>query len=140
MTPSDSLPARFVGYPEGCPPAIAEPAAGSVFRVTKHDPPHEADFASLFEMGRIVKAPLKACQSRGLSLYRKIEDARHHIELFAFHGTFIAVGILNAETGLMLATPPKDGSRPSHLTWWCFDGVERKSQFQVIEEHGDDRD
>ena len=140
MTEAESPRPRFSAYPEGCPPTIAVPAVGSVFRITKHDPPIEADFVSLFEMGRVPKDAKKACQSRGLSLYRSIEDARHHIRLFSFHGNFIAAGNLDAESGLMLATPPKDGSRPSHLTWWCFDGVERKSGFQVIEEHDDDQD
>ena len=126
----------FSGYPENCPLPEADDCGGGVFRVTKNDPPSDEDFLSQHELGFVPKytpTAARACKARSLSVYKVIEDARHHVKVFAAHGTYIAAATLTPDRGKIMPTPPADGSRPSHCEWWCADGQDRRGGFVILE-------
>ena len=130
----------YPGYPPGCPPAVAEPADGVVYRATNHDPPDDEDFLSWEEMGRSPRhsTPKALCQSRGLSVFRSLADARHYLSVFPGVNRFISVGVLTPDHGRIKPTPSRD--RPTHTTWWCGAGVDRKIGFSVLPEPSHDVD
>jgi hypothetical protein len=68
----------------------------------------------------------------GLSVFRDISDARHVTELFPKLGKLIFRGELAPEHGKIKPTPAK--TRPSHVTWWPFEEIERASAFTVSSE------
>ena len=85
----------FSGYPPNCPLPEAVLAEGAAFRITQHDPPSEEDFLSPFEIGEQPKSKPTAnqrCRARSLSIYRKLEDARQHLEMYNHGEGFIAAG------------------------------------------------
>jgi hypothetical protein len=120
-------------YPPLCPPDEAEDANGTVYRITRNDPPIAEDFLSLNELGRRLRHPTASalCRQRGLSVFRNLEDARHHLEAFPALGQYIATGELMPTLGKTLPTPTSE--RPTHTTWWCYEGVKRQAVFVVIE-------
>jgi hypothetical protein len=120
-------------YPPDCPPEAAEDAAGAVYRITKTDPPTQEDFLSFHELGMVLrKDTLSArCRSRGLSVYRTLGDARHHLSVFPNGGDYIAGGTLTSAQGQTQPTPASQ--RPTHTTWWCAEGIDRGERFVVIE-------
>ena len=124
-------------WPPCCPPNDAEESDGAVYRITKNNPPTDSDFQSLQEMGRSIRSPTpeKHCQALGLSVYRSRYDPRHHLRLFRRGGDFIAEGMLTPDCGKTMPTPA--GDRPSHATWWCLVGVDRRRGFRIIEERAD---
>jgi hypothetical protein len=131
MDNSGTFPSYF---PPGCPPADAEPADGVVYRVTKNDPPLSEDFLSIHEIGRQPKYGLRKkhqCQRLALSVYRTLTDVMRHLEMFPATGTLIAVGVLDASCGKTKPTPAKE--RPTHTSWWCFEGIERSKSFKIYE-------
>lgn len=121
-------------YPGGCPLEGSAPASGDHFRCTRNNPPTPADFLSMHELNRPIRGnkPADVCKSRGLSVFRLIEHARHQLELLPVLGPYIACRTLGEYHGLTKPTPAKD--RPSHTTWWPYDGVERHDGFVVVEQ------
>ena len=121
-------------FPAGCPPADAGPAGGTVFRIVADDPPVNDDFLSAAELGRQPPPKLtraQACRRHALSVYRSIDDARHHVSVFPGTGRFIAAGVLVPDCGMTKDTP--NPTHPSHVDWWCYDGIDRYRGFAVIE-------
>ncbi len=118
-------------WPNDCPPSTAIDAAGEVFRVVKHNPPQADDFLSHQETGRLPLAP--ACLRCGLSVFRQSDDADHLRRLFPKIGRWIAVGRLQPADGKTQLT---SGNRPTHTTWWAYEGVDRATAFTVIPEEG----
>ena len=113
MSSGPSFPPTF---PQGCPPADAAPAGGMVFRIASNDPPLEDDFLSAAELGRQPPAKLtrsQTCRRHALSVYRSIDDARHHVKVFPGTGRFIAAGTLAPEYGVTKDTP--NPTHPSHV-------------------------
>lgn len=137
--PDDSEP-TFSGYPPGCPVVDAIYADGSAFRMVLSNPPTLEDFKSQFELGmepRPNSTERARCRWRALSIYRNVEDARHHKKKYAhkFGNAFIAAGKLTKRKGKTLHTPPPppETERQSHTEWWCADGTDRLEGFHVIE-------
>ena len=133
MTPSPgprSFPAHF---PDCCPPARAGDASGVVYRITEHNPPEASDFLTYHEEGKDLRDPnpTAVCRSHGISVYRNVEDARHRKSLLPGVTLYIAAGTLTAEHGRMMPT-----GKPTHMTWWCYDGVCRHCGFVVLPESG----
>jgi hypothetical protein len=118
-------------WPNDCPPSDAVDAAGEVFRIVRHEPPNDADFASHDETGKLPKAP--ACLRCGLSVFREIRDAIHQRQLIPKLGSLIAQATLQAEHG---KTKPTKGTQPTHTTWWAYEGLNRASLFSVFREEG----
>ena len=121
-------------YPENCPPAQAEPASGTVYRLVKHDPARAEDFKSVFEENprRFDNKPtIKNC---GLSVQKDPEDSerlRDRLKNRArkFKNRQIAEGSLNPSLGMIRHTPSIE---ESHHTWWVPIGAEPWLVFNVI--------
>jgi len=122
---------KFTGFPDACPLAGAEPAAGIVYRITKNNPPNPSDFLSVHESGRILRGANAdaICMSHGLSVFREISHAQHKRNLFPKLGQFVAWTELSPTSGVAKAT-----GEPTHTTWWCYDGVVRHLGFVTLEE------
>jgi hypothetical protein len=120
-------------WPACCPPDDAIEASGAAYRITKNDPPTDDDFLSHHERG--LPSPLKQtraqeCRRRAVSIYRTIEDAKHHTLAFPSSGQNIAAGVLTARSGRTKLHPSDE--RPTHTEWWCFVGIERKAGFAIV--------
>lgn len=116
-------------WPAGCPPEDALDAEGTVFRIVNNAPPCAEDLTSHFETGRVLKGP--PCLRCGLSVFREVSDAVHQRLLFPKLGHWIAKASLEPAHGKTKLT---GGQRPTHTTWWAYDGVERANLFAVVPE------
>lgn len=114
-------------WPNDCPPLDAIDAAGNVFRIAKHNPPTDIDFATHMETGKLKSAP--ECLRCGLSVFREFRDAMHQRRLMPKLGQWIARATLAAEHGKTKLT---SGQQPTHTTWWAYEGVDRVDLFSVV--------
>lgn len=98
------------GFPESwpidCPPKEVENANGLYFRVTKNCPPTVDDFKSHEEMGKQQGGD--ECVRRGLSVFEKIEDARHLIQIFPKIGSHVYSAQLQPKDGKIKSTPSRN--------------------------------
>lgn len=118
-------------YPENCPPPEAEPAAGTVYRLVRNDPPQSKDFLSTWEEfpGRF---PEPTIQISGASVYtdpQDIERLKNRVRHLRNRKT--AKGELNSTLGFIQQTK---GREKSHHTWWIPIGTEPWLVFRVISE------
>ena len=103
-------------YPENCPPAEAEPASGTVYRLVKHDPARAEDFKSVFEENPRGAIKKKTVKIYGLSVHRDLSDSeRLKKRSKKFKNRQIAKGSLNPTLGMIQHTPSIE---ESHHTWW----------------------
>ena len=114
-------------WPPGCPPADAEDAYGTVYRVCREDPPAKSDFQSHAELGK--KSGGNNCMRHGLSVFRDLTEARHLTRIFPKLGSLVFRGELTADHGKVRQTPAK--TRPSHTTWWPYQEIDRSAPFQL---------
>ncbi|MBE0508900.1 MAG: hypothetical protein IBX50_19625 [Marinospirillum sp.] len=117
-------------WPQNCPPIEAEDADGVVYRVCSQNPPSQRDFQSHEELGK--RSSGDPCMRRGLSVFRDLAEARHLTVLFPKLGSKVFRGDLSQEQGKVKHTPARQ--RPSHTTWWPYEGIERAASFKLIEE------
>ena len=115
-------------WPADCPPADAEIAQGTVFRVCRSNPPTENDFMSHAELGKSSVG--SACQRSGLSVFRPYNDACHLTQIFPRLGSLIFQADLQAPHGKTKPTSSKQN--PSHTTWWPCEGINRAEPFQMV--------
>lgn len=115
-------------WPQGCPPADAEPAAGLVYRLVKNAPVLATDFRTHAELGKLPKAP--PCLRVGLSVFRSRDDAIHQAALLPFLGDKLASGELQPVHGRTKLTA---GRMPSHTTWWPYPDIDRTGPFLTVE-------
>ena len=107
-------------YPENCPPAEAEPASGTVYRLVQHHPAQVQDFKTPFEEnpGRFDSKPtIKNC---GLSVQKDPQDSERLRERLKnrarkFKNSQIAEGRLNPTLGMIKQTPSLEQSH--HSLW-----------------------
>ena len=116
-------------YPANCPPAEAEPASGTVYRLVRNDPPQAEDFLSTWEEfpGRF---PEPTIQISGTSVYKDpqdIERLKNRVRHLRNRKT--AEGELNSTLGFIQRTK---GREKSHHTWWIPIGAEPRLVFTVI--------
>ena len=116
-------------YPANCPPAEAEPASGTVYRLVRNDPPQAEDFLSTWEEfpGRF---PEPTIQISGASVYRNpqdIERLKNRVRHLRNRKT--AKGELNSTLGFIQWTK---GREISHHTWWIPIDTEPWLVFRVI--------
>jgi hypothetical protein len=116
-------------FPGGCPPNDAGDAKGIVYRQVRSDPPTDSDFLSIYEEGRRKISQTKLCQARGVSVLQTEEDAVKQCRMFRMRGEFIATGTLTPAHGRL---KPTHGQLPSHATWWCYEGIDRKEPFTDV--------
>ena len=116
-------------YPGNCPPAEAEPASGTVYRLVRHDPPQAEDFKSTWEEfpGRFPEPTIK---NSGVSVYtdpQDIERLKKRIRQLTDRKT--AEGELNPTLGFIQGTKAVE---KSHHTWWIPIGAEPWLVFKVL--------
>ena len=117
-------------YPENCPPAEAEPASGTVYRLVKHDPARAEDFKSVFEENPRGAIKKKTVKIYGLSVHRDLSDSeRLKKRSKKFKNRHIAKGSLNPTLGMIQHTPSIE---ESHHSWWIPFGTEPWLVFNVI--------
>ena len=121
-------------YPTNCPPAGAEPASGTVYRLVRNDPAQPEDFKTPFEENprRFNNKPsIKNC---GLSVHTDMQDSDQLKAVMKmvprFKGTQIAEGELNPTLGLIQHTP--SSKYKSHHSWWVTVGAEPWVVFKII--------
>ena len=103
-------------YPENCPPAEAEPASGTVYRLVKHDPARAEDFKSVFEENPRGAIKKKTVKIYGLSVHRDLSDSeRLKKRSKKFKNRQIAKGSFNPTLGMIQHTLSIE---ESHHTWW----------------------
>jgi hypothetical protein len=115
-------------WPDHCPPESCVDAQCEVVRIVRSVPLVPGDFLSYAEMGKAPHAG-KECEARGLSVFGKLDDAKHYAALYPYVGDKFAVGALEPPHGKTLATPRKGNS---HVTWWPYSGVDRPALFRVL--------
>ena len=116
-------------WPPGCPSANTPDATGDVFRISKEDPVTAADMQTHHETGRLPRAD--SCLRCGLSVYQVLEDALYQQKLLPKLGNRIAKASLQSTHGKACLTK---GQRPTHTTWWAYEGVDRAALFVVVQE------
>ena len=103
-------------YPENCPPAEAEPASGTVYRLVKHDPARAEDFKSVFEENPRGAIKKKTVKIYGLTVHGDSQDSeRLKNRARKFKNRQIAEGSLNPTLGMIRHTASIE---ESHHTWW----------------------
>lgn len=118
-------------YPENCPPAEAEPASGTVYRLVRHNPPQAEDFLSTWEEfpGRFQELNIRIC---GTSVYTDLKDIdRLKDRVPQLRSRKTAKGELNQHLG---RTQRTEAVEKSHITWWIPLGVKPWLVFEVIVE------
>jgi hypothetical protein len=113
-------------WPPGCPPEDAVDADGPVYRLVKSNPATPDDMQSHHEKQTMLNHP--ACLRCGLSVFRTRGDAEHQHAAYPKLGKFVASGTLRPEHGKV-----KQTGRPTHTTWWVYDGVDRLAVITAIE-------
>lgn len=103
-----------LGIPD-CPPAVAVPAGGDVFRASKNNPPTASDMQTHHETGRLTDAD--PCLRKALSVFRSREEAEHQVRLFRrWKRKYVVWAELTSAHGMTLPTPAHN--HPSHTSWW----------------------
>ena len=102
-------------YPVNCPPAEAEPALGTVYRLVRHDPVQAEDFKTPWEEypGRFKEPTIINC---GVSVHTDPQDSEKlKARIPKFRNRQTAEGDLNPAFGMIQHTP---SSERSHHAWW----------------------
>ena len=121
-------------YPANCPPAEAESASGTVYRLVNHDPAQEEDFKTPFEENprRFDNKP--TIQNCGVSVHTDPQDSEELKKAMKmvprFKNSQIAEGELNPTLGLIQHTPSL--KYRSHHSWWVPIGAEPWVVFKII--------
>ena len=119
-------------FPPGCPPAVAEDANGSVYRLTSGEEPREGDFISWKQRDPERDFGDRECRACGLSVYMDLGDAqRLRSRIPAMKRKRIAIGELEPVAGKILPTPSAGGG--SHHTWWVPSAVQPWTLFQSVQ-------
>ena len=120
-------------FPQGCPPADAEDASGTIYRFVRRGNPIEPqEFLSYHETGEAPNG--SPCERCGLSVFRKIEDLRRTLRHLwrnyprRTYGSHVVKRELSASDGKIKPT-----RGPGHHTWWAYEGVERHASFEFVE-------
>lgn len=116
--------------PDGCPPADAEDANGTVIRLVKGDAPAPDDFQSQYERNPNRSWGEDLCRACGLSVFRTPEDAKALARRIpAFRNSRIASADLDPTMGKIQHTPSRHAS--THHTWWPPTTVSPPSLFSL---------
>ena len=116
-------------YPANCPPAAAEPASGTVYRLVQHQPARSEDFQTPWEEypGRFAEPTATNC---GLSVHTDPQDSEKlKNRIPKLRKRQIAEGKLNPTLGMIQHTPSLE---QSHHSWWVPIGTEPWVVFNII--------
>ena len=118
-------------YPANCPPAEAEPASGTVYRLVQHNPAEAEDFKTPWEEYRSTFEP-PTITNCGVSVHTDPRDSqRLKNRIGKFRRRQIAKGELNPTHGMIQPTPSPE---KSHHAWWIPVGAEPWVVFNIISE------
>jgi len=133
-------------YPviEGCPEKYLKENVdkdGFYFRITKNNPPENADFIPHYISQERVHILMKKnyekkndyrhlCLMCGLSLFRNEREAILLMKRYPKLGRYLFKGYIKIEYGVLKASPNRE--RPSHHTWYPFEGVDEKDIFKLM--------
>ena len=124
-------------YPDNCPPAEAEPASGTFYRLVRHNPPRAEDFKSAFEENPKLFTHIPMVKRCGLSVQKDLQDSERLERLERikkrarkFKNRQIAEGNLNPTLGMIKHTPSHDYK--SHHTWWIPVEAKPWTVFNII--------
>ncbi|MBE9396776.1 hypothetical protein IOQ59_05805 [Pontibacterium sp. N1Y112] len=120
-------------FPEQCPPGCAEPVSGKVYRFINRANPKEKDFKSFFELKPDQDWGEKACQARGLSVYKNKNACEQMVDLVpALAKKKLAVAELNSNDGVIAETPSRNSNEHNTL-WSSVDKKEMADKFTCLE-------
>lgn len=120
-------------FPEGCPPAEASDPDGELFRFTNRRSPNDRDFLSHYEKWPNRDWEDKACQARGLSVFRTMTDClAMEAAVPAMKKKHIAVASLSVGEGVVAKTP-SENSDQHHTLWSQLSISERCAAFSPVE-------
>lgn len=104
-------------YPTQCPPEEAFTYEGSLYRFINRNNPVPKDFKSYYETKIGNDWGDKACQARGLSVFKTLDDCSEMMRTVpALRKKKVAVATIDSECGLLANTPSTKSKR--HCTWW----------------------
>lgn len=104
-------------YPSECPPDYAAQSSGEVFRFTNRNKPKSNDFFSYYILKPGYSWGKNACNARGLTVYRSVEDCiAAAAAIPALKKKHIAKAVLSNSSGKIAATPSINTK--NHKTFW----------------------
>lgn len=103
----------FESLPVSCPPAIAGPFVGAVYRLTA-DPPVDSDFLSHRQLEPTKSFHADECQVRSLSVFTSLDSAKRIHALPAHSHKKVTRLNLDAASGVTMKT----GKDAHHHSWW----------------------
>ena len=116
-------------YPPNCPPAEAESASGTVYRLVQHNPAQAEDFKTPWEEYRSEFEP-PTIDNCGISVHTDRQDSEQlRSRIRKFRRRQIAEGALNPTLGMIQHRPSLE---KSHHAWWIPIGAEPWVVFNVI--------
>ncbi|MHC8336968.1 hypothetical protein [Pseudomonas sp. HLT2-19-2] len=111
-------------FPDMCPPSMATPINGEIFRFIEKSDPSQKDFVSFYEKNPTRDWGDMTCQSRGLSVFPSAEACHEMAKAVpAMRKKNLAVARLVETHGLYAHTPSTNSGR--HLTWWLPDNLKQ---------------
>ena len=121
-------------FPDNCPPAEAEPASGTFYRLVRHNPPRAEDFKSAFEENPKLFTHIPMVKRCGLSVHKDPQDSERLRERLKnrarkFKNRQIAEGTLNPTLGMIKHTPSLE---QSHHSWWIPVEAKPWTVFNII--------
>lgn len=125
------------GFPLGCPPPDAVPAAGDVYRIVTTDPPSLNDFRPWRAENPLRPGEKDSVRAWGTSVFDDVGDAASVIagkrkRVPGVSTWRVALGTLRAEFGRMSSPSGPGAKHPSHRDWWIPKGVDPSWAFAVI--------
>ena len=110
-------------YPGKCPPDHAVSVSGNIYRFTNSTNPKRRDFSSYYELKPGCDWGNKACDVRGLSVYRTEEDCiAAAAAVPALKKKHIAKASLLPSCGVI--APTNSNCTKYHNTFWSFISAE----------------
>ncbi|MNZ65677.1 hypothetical protein D3C78_838750 [compost metagenome] len=110
-------------FPDSCPPSHATAVSGLVYRFTNRSNPKHKDFLSYYELNPGHDWGEKACEARGLSVYRAEEDClAAAARVPALRKKRLAKAFLPHNSGVI--APTKSSNTKNHHTFWALVGAQ----------------
>lgn len=111
-------------YPDKCPPDHSESVSGNIYRFTNRINPRYRDFSSYYELNPGHDWGNKACDARGLSVYRTEEDCIAAAAVVpALKKKHIAKASLLPGCGVI--APTHSNNTKNHNTFWSLISTEK---------------
>lgn len=104
-----------------------------MFRLISPSGPAVTDFVPVVLIQGDSRFGIYACKNCGLSVFTEYKHARRLAKsVKKFRAVVVAVGTIQPESGVVLATRESD-SLWSHHTWWTEAGYDPSAEFRVVD-------